>query len=289
MDITKLINLVTSKLESWLHLIIEMLPNLFLALLVIIITKVVAKTVNQVVKNLLDRFLDNKTVSGLISALLLTAIHILGLFSALSILQLDKAVTSLLAGAGVLGLALGFAFQEIASNFISGIFIAFKKPYKVGDIIEIEGFTGEVTDIQLRITKVTTFQGLEVLVPNKDLFTKALINYTSTPFRRIDLEVGVSYSDDLEKVEEIALKALEKLPHRISSRPISVYFHSFGDSSINFSAQVWINYVSHAKFLEARHRVIIEIKKAFDQNQITIPFPIRTLEFQAGNWPLQTK
>lgn len=188
-------------------------------------------------------------------------------------------MTSLLAGAGVLGLALGFAFQDIASNFVSGVFIAFRKPYKIGDIIEAGDFLGSVTSIDLRTTTIETFQGLEVLVPNKMLFTDPITNYTNIPQRRIDVAVGVSYGDDLEKVERLLKEKLNDLPNRIVKKDIDIFFTEFGDSSINLEARVWVEYPNHRNFLITRSEAIKKIKTVFDENDIIIPFPIRTLDF----------
>ena len=176
-------------------------------------------------------------------------------------------------------MALGFAFQEIASNFIAGIFISIREPYKIGDFVEVDGVLGEVTTIELRTTHLTTYQGLEVLIPNKDMFTKTIINYTSTPKRRIDVAVGISYAEDLKKVEEVCKEALKSIHGRIPQQDINIFFHEFGDSSINFSAQVWVRYASGADFFKAQHQAIMAIKSAFDKHDITIPFPIRTLDF----------
>ena len=103
-------------------------------------------------------------------------------------------------------MALGFAFQDIAANFVSGILIAFRQPYRIGDIVEVEGYQGEVKSIDLRTTSLVTFQGIEIYIPNKEMFTKPLENYTTTPRRRLDIEVGVSYGDDLRKVEQTVLR-----------------------------------------------------------------------------------
>ena len=119
----------------------------------------------------------------------------------LSILQLDKAVTSILAGAGIIGLALAFAFQDIAANFISGIFISFRKPIKLGDVVKINDYMGKVEQINLRDTIILTFQGQMVIIPNKDVFQSPIENYSLLGRRRLDLVVGVSYGDDLEKVK----------------------------------------------------------------------------------------
>ncbi len=272
--------LLSNKLVTWFEAFVKMLPNMVLAVVVFAAFYLLAKSLSNVFQKTFSRFSDNKTITDLFAKTLVASIVALGVFMALSILQLDKAVTSLLAGAGVIGLALGFAFQEIVSNFVAGVLISLQKPYKVGDIIEVANYHGVVKVIDLRVTRVVTFQGLEVLIPNKEIYTSALINYTSTYDRRIDFEVGVSYGEDLLRVTDITTDALRDVKHQAYKAP-NVYFKEFGDSSINLVAQVWIEYKTQQQYWEATHDIVTKIKAAFDKNDITIPFPIRTLDFGA--------
>ncbi|MEZ4870636.1 MAG: mechanosensitive ion channel [Bdellovibrionales bacterium] len=130
------LQLITSKLHEWSDTLVVMFPNLILAALALYISIKIAKGTSKPFQKLVDRFASNKAVASVLAKALFVFVLGVGLFIALSILKLDKAVTSLLAGAGVIGLALGFAFQEIMSNFVSGILISFQQPFKVGDIVE---------------------------------------------------------------------------------------------------------------------------------------------------------
>lgn len=272
------ISLLTDKIENWYEIIIKSIPNILAATVVFFLFIIIAYIVRNFAKKLLPRMTDNISVINLLVKITHFFVLAIGIFVSLEILNLDKAVTSILAGAGVLGLALGFAFQEIASNFVSGIFIAFRKPYKLGDIVEVDDYLGEITDINLRTTSIMTFNGLEVLIPNKYMFTKPIINFTTTPYRRIDLDIGVSYSDDLKKVVHVTKEALRDIENKVNSRPIEVYFKEFGASSINLSTRIWIHYPKNQAYLKTMHNAIIRIKEAYDANDISIPFPIRTLE-----------
>ncbi|MDA9189677.1 mechanosensitive ion channel family protein [bacterium] len=271
--------LLTEKLMVWYEVVIKSIPNIIVAIIVLVIFLLLAKAIKKTSVRILPRLSQNKSINDLITGLASFAVVLVGIFTSLEILGLEKAVTSILAGAGVIGLALGFAFQEIASNFFAGILIAIKEPYQMGDIVEIDNFVGEVTRIELRTTSITTFQGLEIFIPNKDMFTKPIINYTSTPKRRVDIEVGVSYGDELPTVEKLTKEALESLEGRIKNAEVEVYFNEFSSSSINLSARVWVHYTSNSAFLKARHQAIMKIKEKYDEHNITIPFPIRTLDF----------
>tara|TARA_R110001592_G_C13151154_1_gene748159 strand:+ start:1769 stop:2686 length:918 start_codon:yes stop_codon:yes gene_type:complete len=273
-------NIVSTKLKGWLEALTSMLPNIVVALLVLTIFYALSRLVKAGFRKLISKFSDQPAIVGLFSTIMSLLTIVVGLVVALNVLQLTQAVTSLLAGAGIIGLALGFAFQDISANFISGVIMAFKKPIVVGDIIETNGYTGFVERIDLRSTLIRTFQGLHVIIPNKDIFQKPFTNYTRTHIRRIDLEVGVSYGDDLDKVTEVVEKAVATNSYLVDGEPIKLVYEEFGSSSINFKVMFWIEYnPQKPMYLEAKSEAIVAIKKAFDENDITIPFPIRTLDF----------
>jgi len=219
------------------------------------------------------------TINNLFASFMyLTTIGIT-IFVVLDIVNLDKAVTTALAGAGILGLALAFAFQDIAANFMSGVFISFRKPFNIGDLVEIKDYMGRIESINLRDTSISTLQGQRVIIPNKEIFQNPIKNYTSTYKRRLDLKIGISYGEDLEKVRAIVIQEVSKLKLRDESRQVEVFFVEFNDSSIDFNVRVWLSSTEQVRYQEARSETIILIKKAFDEQGIIIPFPITTLDF----------
>lgn len=279
LDINRAYQLVSGKLEDWLNTAIEMLPNMVLALLVLIIFYVVGKILRKFVRTLLEKVTSNKTVIDLAQTVMSVLMIGIGLFFALSILNLDGTVTSLLAGAGIIGLALGFAFQDIAANFISGLILSIRHPFGIGDIIESNDYYGTVIKLTLRNTIIRAPQGQIVYIPNKVVYENPFTNYTKNFERRVDLECGVSYGDDLEKVRKVAIEAVSAIKQRNQDRDVNFFYKEFGDSSINFVIQFWVNFTKDADFWGPNSEAIMVIKKAFDENDIMIPFPIRTLDF----------
>ncbi len=277
--IKQAINILQGKLENWLESITAMLPNFIVAVVVLVVFYFLARIIKTIAGKIFRRFYDKPAIRNLFTTIIHVAVIIVGLMVALNVLQLEKTVTSLLAGAGIIGLALGFAFQDISANFISGVMLAIRKPIVVGDIIEVDGYMGKVEDINLRVTVIRTFQGLHVIIPNKEVFQNSLTNYTKTNERRIDLECGVSYGDDLDKAKQTAVEALKDKSFLKKNEEINFYYTEFGDSSINFVLQFWIEYPGQPGFMNARSEAIMALKKAFDSNDISIPFPIRTLDF----------
>ena len=274
------IDIVYDKVNGWWETAVSVFPNFIVAIIVLVIFYLIAKYIKHLLKKFFQKFYGQSAVINLFSNIVYLSVLTAGLFVALDILDLDKTVTSMLAGLGILGLALGFAFQEIASNFISGIILSINKPFTIGDIIEVDGNTGTVEFVSLRTTNIRTFQGQKILIPNKTIFQNAITNYTENGKRRVDLEVGVSYGDDLEKVQKVTLEAINSLDDILKEEAVQFFFTDYGDSSINFVVMFWTEYKKkHSEYMEAKHRAIMAINKAFNANDISIPFPIRTLDF----------
>ncbi|HYW94186.1 MAG TPA: mechanosensitive ion channel family protein [Bacteroidales bacterium] len=270
---------IAGKLNDWLTRSIEMLPNFVMAVILITIFILLAKFVDRILRNTLNRFSKNEAVNSLVASLVSTMTVLLGIFIALDVLNLDKTVTSLLAGIGIVGLALGFAFKDAASNFISGIYMAIKSPINTGDLISYEDIYGRVKEIGLRATTVTSLQGQDIIIPNRLLVENIYTHYTTNRTRRIDLAIGVSYGDDLEKTEKVTLEAVKGIDYILKTKPVDLYFTEFGDSSINLTVRYWVNFRKETDYLRALSDGIKNIKKAYAQNDITITFPIRTLDF----------
>lgn len=270
---------LVGKLQEWLNTAIEMLPNLVVATLILIVFFVVGKVIRKMVNRLLQKVTDNTTIIDLLETIIGIMIIGIGLFIALGVLNLSGAVTSMLAGAGIIGLALGFAFQDIAANFISGILLSIRHPFGKGDIIESNDYYGMVKKITLRNTVVKTPQGQLVFIPNKAVYENPFINYTADFERRIDLACGVSYGDDLEKAKRVAIEAVETLDTYQKSRDVEFYYDEFGGSSINFKIRFWVHFRKGSDYWLARSEAIMAITKKFDEHDIMIPFPIRTLDF----------
>jgi small conductance mechanosensitive channel len=278
-DINNALELLISKLETWGDQLILMLPNIFVAVVLLVITFWAAKVIQNGSDRVIGRFSHSAAINNLVSTIIYVTLLLVGFFFVLSVLQLDKVVVSLLAGVGIIGLALGFAFQDIAANFISGVIIAVQKPFGVGDMIETNDYFGIIERITLRTVDIRKPTGELVKLPNKMVFENPLTNYSVHGVRRVDLEVGISYAEDLEQVQKIVIEALEDVKNRVKNRDIEVMYDAFGDSSINFKARFWVSYSRQVDYVGAKSDAIIRIKKAFDANDILIPFPIRTLDF----------
>jgi small conductance mechanosensitive channel len=277
----EIIGTISDKLNFWFEAAISNLPNLVLAIIILVLAIFVAKLGRKFSAKYIQKLGANPTISKFLGQLFYFSIIVLAIMLALSVMDLSKTVSSILAGLGILGLALGFAFQDTAANFISGIYITFNEPYKLGDIIETkDGHEGTVIDISLRITKVLNYNGQVVHIPNRYLFQEYFVNYTEFQKRRIQVACGVSYGEDLEHIERVALEAMRGLKSRIMEEEPTLFWTEFGDSSINFTVNIWADFKQgQLDFIPVRNEAIKSLKKAFDAEGIMIPFPIRTLDF----------
>ena len=268
-----------AKIAGWIEGFIESIPNILAAALILLLFWIGAKILRRTARLGLRHVSPHRGLTDLASGLLYLAVLAVGTFVALGILDLDKTVTTLLAGAGIIGLALGFAFQDTAQNFISGVFLTLRGPFRPGDIIETNEFLGTVERINMRAIEMRTFQGQKVIIPNSKVFQSPLVNFTDSGMRRVDLAVGVAYGDDLQRVRSVAVEAVEALAMREQSRDVELFFQEFGESSIDFEVRFWIRFARWTDYLRARSEAIIAIHRAFDEAGLTIPFPIRTLDF----------
>lgn len=279
--------LVTDKLVEWGESLALMLPNLAVAVLVLVAFYWLSRGTTALLKRGLGRVMDNVQVVELLATIARVAVMAAGLVVALGILDLDKTVTSLLAGVGVVGLALGFAFQDLAANFMSGIIMAVRHQFATGDQVEVMGHFGRIEAVDLRSTTLRAPTGQKVILPNRKVLDDAIVNFTADSKRRVDLQVGVAYGDDLPLVERVTREALESVEGRTPGKVVEVYFEGFGGSSIDLVGRFWIPSGERSDFMKARSEAIKAVKAAFDAHDITIPFPIRTLDFGVvGGVPL---
>ena len=266
------------QIQDLVNNIISGLPNFIAALVVLGIFWYLAKFTKRFVSKFLTRLRTPHSVISLFSSLVRIAVVAMGIMTTLSILSLDKAVTSVLAGLGIIGVALGFAFQDIVANFVSGVFLIFKRPFREGDVVSIAENEGIIRGVELRTTIIESFQGKIIHIPNKQVFQSIITNFSEKGIQRIDLKCGVGYDSDLETVHYVTLQALRKLDYVLDDPQPALHYEEFGGSSINFMIRFWIDYSSQIDFLEARSEALKQIISKYREHHIIIPFPITAID-----------
>ncbi|HII61086.1 mechanosensitive ion channel family protein [Pyrococcus horikoshii] len=199
----------------------------------------------------------------------------LAFFLALNVAGFTGKLTTIVAAAGITGIVLGFSAQTVISNLISGIFMYFDKPLEIGDPIEVAGYSGVVHDIRIFSTRIRTWDGLLVRIPNEKLFNSEIKNLAKYPARRVDVVVGISYKDDVDKAVEIIRKTLDEIPYVLAEPEPTIFVEELGDSSVNLAIRAW---APSEKWFDVRIEILKKVKKALDEAGIEIPFP------QHVNW-----
>jgi len=270
---------LTTKLSLWIDSVFINLPNIIIALLVFTLSIIASKYITKLTKKLLAKSNLQKSMKNLIARGVSIFVILIGLFLILGVLNLSKALNTILAGAGVAGLAVGLALQGALANTYSGILLSYVTDLRFGDWIKTNDFEGEVVDIDLRVVTLKQIDNNLVYIPNKLITDQPLKNFSQTPNSRVILECGVAYDSDLPFVRKLCFETILKEFDDVTSESEMIFlWKDFGDSSINFELRFWIKSRSALEVANAKSEAIMFIKKSFDDNSITIPFPIRTLD-----------
>lgn len=268
------------KLESWLDTIVLNLPNILIAVIVFTLSMIISKYVRRVAKRLLNRSKLQNSMKNLISKLISIVVIVLGLFLVLGVLNLGKALNTILAGAGIMGLAVGLALQGALANTYAGIILSYIDQIKFGDWIKTNDYEGEVVNIDLRAITIKQADNNLVYVPNKLVVDHPIKNYSTTAQSRVILNCGVGYGSDLRKVKHLTMETIVSNFEVVENKSDIIFLYKeYGDSSINYELRFWINSTSGLEVAKAKSEAMILIKEAYDANDINIPYPIRTLEF----------
>ncbi|SFU53555.1 small conductance mechanosensitive channel [Pustulibacterium marinum] len=271
---------MVTKLGDWFDAIVVNLPNFILAILVFVAAFLLSGYISKFTLRLLHKTKMQRSIKIMISKIVSVMVILIGMILALGIMNLSKVLTTILAGAGVAGLAVGLALQGTLSNTFSGIMLSVVDNIKIGDWVETNGYTGEVLDIDLRNTTIRQVDNKLVYVPNRLVVENSLKNYSTNSQARVILTCGVGYESNLEMVREVTIKVAKELS-KDSGREneVQFFYTEFGDSSINYELRFWVNAAKLINIREAKGEAIMKIKKAYDQHNINIPFPIRTINF----------
>jgi len=276
--------IVIDKLESWWISFVKNLPNIGVALIVLIISYFFSRLIYKTMLKIIDGRVTQKAVAKLIARVVAVLVVLTGLFLALSVLNLGESISGLLTGAGISGIVIGLALQGTLSNTISGVVLSFRKNVRIGNWVETTGYSGEIIDIALNYLILKEADNNIVVIPNKTILENPIKNFSLTTRMRVMITCGVGYESDLEAVENITKKVITDSFEQIkSAENVEFYYTEFGGSSINFLCRFWIDAESALEQLKAKSKAIIKIRQAFAKENINIPFPIRTLQFSDQN------
>jgi small conductance mechanosensitive channel len=273
-----LLGILIERVQDMVADFVRMVPQLAIALLVLLATWGAANLVRAVVNRITDRARVRPSLSALFATLSGVTIWLFGILIMLAVLLPGVTAGSLLAVVGFGSVAIGFAFKDIFENFLAGVLIMMRRKMRIGDHIKCEGEEGRIEQITLRETYLRQLDSQLSIVPNSFLFKNPVLIITDADLRRHEVIVGVSYDTDLDHAAQVIEKAVRGADLVVQGRPVEVFAREFAASSIDFTVRWW----SGSKQVEmhrSRDKVVRAIKRALDEAGITIPFPQLTASF----------
>ncbi|MEM1263151.1 MAG: mechanosensitive ion channel domain-containing protein [Pseudomonadota bacterium] len=259
---------INALIEQFQPMVVDAAIALVKAIAFFVIGRWVAKAVTKAVKKAMARSDVEDTLETFVGNIVYTVLMAAVLLGVISTLGVE--VTSLVALLGAAGLAVGLALQGSLSNFAAGVLIILFKPYRVGDYIEAAGVAGSVESLQIFTTVLKTPDNKVVIVPNSQVTDGVITNYSTNDTRRLDLIAGVSYSDDLDKVRNVLTEIIDESQYVLDTPAPTIAVSELADSSVNFVVRPW---VKTADYWNAHFTITETIKKRFDAEGISIPFP----------------
>ncbi len=242
------------------------------ALATLVIGIWIAKWLAKKSSKLLDKRSVDPTLTKFVTSLLKITLITFVIISAIS--QIGIETTAFIAIIGAAGLAIGFALQGSLSNFASGVMLIIFKPIKVGDYIEGGGAAGSVETIGIFVTTLVTPDNKVIYIPNSTLTGSNIINYSVKDTRRVDMVFGIGYSDDIDKAKSTIQSVLESDSRILKDPAPKIVVSELADSSVNFNVRPWVN---SADYWGVYFDITEQIKKKFDEQNISIPFPQRDI------------
>jgi len=239
-----------------------------IAIVIFYVGRMVARMVTRFLRRVMESQEVDKILESFVCNLVYWALMLFVIIAAIN--QVGVQTTSLIAVMGAAGLAVGLALQGSLANFAAGVLIVMFRPYRVGDYVEAAGIAGTVLQVQILTTILKTPDNKQIVVPNGQIMGSIITNYSANDTRRVDMVVGVSYSDDLDKVHKV-LRELVDADERVLKEPECVIaVCELADSKVNFVVQPW---TATAEYWNVKFDLTEKIKKRFDQEGISIPFP----------------
>ena len=278
---------VTTLISGYWDRFLELLPQIIIAILVIIIFFILAGYAGRSLKRNLLKRMDDQLLPVFLGKILRWTIVIIGLFVAMNILGFGGVASGLIAGLGASALIVGFAFKDIGENFLSGMILAFNRPFDIGDVIVSQDYMGTVEEVDMRMTTIKTFDGNHVFIPNSMIIKNPLINYTRASTRRHEFIVGVEYATDLGRAVQAISEVIRDNKNALDEPPPDILVEEFGASSINIKVRFLVdNDVIERSQFDVKSDLIREVKQKFDKEGIDIPFDILQLQIHDKNEPI---
>ena len=252
-------------------------PNIITGILVIILFIILGKLFYTLIGKRIQKKWKDTIISNFISEATKWSFYILGIIIALNIVGFGGIASSLIAGAGISAIIFGFAFKDIGENFLAGIILALKRPFEIGDIIEVEGHKGNVVDLDLRMTHLRNVEGKDIYIPNSTIIKNTLINYTKDGYLRVNFMIGVAPESNINKTRTLIINYLAQNKQILKTPMSNVIVLELGEFTTDLQVLFWVDILANKKLPDSylghniRSKVITDIKEILDANNIEMP------------------
>jgi len=272
---------IQNSLQNYYEEFLKILPRIALAILVIILGVLLA----QLLTNFYKRRFQQKSEDPLMAKFLAQAVKIIliiiAIMIALRVAGLDGIATGVLTAVGGGAIILGFAFQDIGKNFLAGVILAFNRPFNINDTIKIDNIFGKVRALSFRYSHIKTFDGRDIYIPNSDVLTKPVENYTADGFFRVDFTVGIGYEDNIEAAKRVIQEVLDKNKEiiRDETHENFVIEDELAASTVNLKVFFWVDTVDYRRASRVlRGMIIKQVKEALGNADFNLPSDVIELK-----------
>ncbi len=272
----QIVDTVFNSINDLIASAIKGIPAVLAAIIILFLTKFVADFACKLVNKIAQKTVRSNSLQLLLAKTTRVLVWVAGVLFAAVVAFPGLRLGDIIATLGLSSVAIGFAFQDIFKNFLAGILLLAQEPFRINDQIIVGEYEGTVEAISVRTTQIRTYKGERVLLPNSTVFTSAVQVRTAFNYRRTDLEVGVDYNTDLPRAKNILLRTVYNISEILESPEPEVDLVAFGGSSIDLVVRYWTP-PSQAVVRRIQSKAVIAIKAAFDEADINIPYPIRTV------------
>jgi len=265
---------VSTALEELLAKVIDFVPKAILAMVVLVISLYLAGLISKLVRKALEKRGVDYEVKLVMTNVTRWSVIGLGIFVALQQMGFD--LSAFLVSLGVVGFTIGFALQDISKNFVAGLLLLLQQPFDIGDAIEVTDYSGTVLNVDLRATEIRTFDGTIVLIPNADVYSNPITNFSREANRRLNLTIGVATDTDLEYARTTVIETLSGLEGVLGDPAPKVIYSNFGASTIDFELYFWVDTHKNGLF-DVKDAAVVALNASFNAKGIELPYPIQTV------------
>ena len=281
---------ISEAMQNYWQQFLEYIPLILLGITVLIIAFIIAGWISSVLRRNLSKRMDDPLLVQFISRVIKIALVTVGLLIALQIMGAGGVAAGLLAGAGLSAFVIGFAFKDIAENFLAGIILSFNRPFNMNDTITIDGYTGQVISLDFRTSKIKTFDGKDIYIPNAIILKQPLTNYTRDGLIRLEFVVGIDYDDDIQSAVKLITDTLMSIDEVLKNDPPYAVADELATSTVNLRIYFWADTNDYKKGINIlKGKVVGAVKEALLEGGFGLPADIQELKIYRSDDPFPIK